>query len=77
MKKKRPSLHRFSLKPKNIFNKITVLAVIVFSPVIYSNAQYQDYGNYQYFDNIDGSGMEDQQFGNINQPGKRKVESIT
>ena len=72
MKKKRPSLRRFSLKPKNTFIEIAVLAVIVFSSVIYSNAQYQDYGNYQYFDNIDGSGMEDQQFGNINQPGKQK-----
>ena len=75
MKKKRSSSLRFSLKPNTVFNDLVLFALIVCSSVIYSNAQYSDYGDYQSFANlnIEGSGQEDQQFGNINQPGMRTM----
>ena len=77
MKKKRSSSLRFSLKPNTVFNDVVLFAIVAFSSVIYSNAQYSDYGDYQSFANlnIDGSGHEDDQFNNINQPGKRKMKS--
>ena len=60
------------MKPSTVFNELVLFALIVFSSVIYSNAQNSDYGDYQSFANlnIDGSGNEDLQFNNINQPGK-------
>jgi hypothetical protein len=78
MKKKRSSSLSFSLNPNTVFNELALFALIVFSSVIYSNAQYSEYGDYQSFANlnIDGSGNEeDLSFNNINQPGKQKMKS--
>ena len=74
MKKKRSSLFEV-LAPKLSFNKLAVGAlVILFSTVINSDAQFQDYGNYDFNGQIQsdfqGSGFESPPDNNVIQTGK-------
>ena len=74
MKKKRSSLFEV-LVPKLSFNKLAVGAlVILFSTVINSDAQFQDYGNYDFNGQIQsdfqGSGFESPPDNNVIQTGK-------